>query len=214
VIPSLSCQAQDRPCVNHRHPIGTSPRCQGDDPQPVLRRPPRGAFQLRLVNAVEPCAVAGGASLRRQRRRFHGGACGLLPWWWLRPTGARASAASWCRPAWRRPDRCLRRRRGVPDAGPATRRPATGWRIGEIQPRIRPGVMSSRAVPELLRIRPFAPADWPRVWQLLEPVCRAGETFSHDPGITVDEARVLWVDQAQAVARGCGCWPCWEPSPS
>jgi hypothetical protein len=59
--------------------------------------------------------------------------------------------------------------------------------------------MSSRAVPALLRIRPFAPAEWPRVWPLLEPVFRAGETFPHDPAITEDEGRVLWVDQTQAV---------------
>jgi L-amino acid N-acyltransferase YncA len=34
---------------------------------------------------------------------------------------------------------------------------------------------------------------------LLEPVFRAGETFPHDPAITEDEARTLWVDQSQAV---------------
>ena len=28
---------------------------------------------------------------------------------------------------------------------------------------------------------------------------RAGETFPHDPAITEDEARTLWVDQSQAV---------------
>jgi hypothetical protein len=32
-----------------------------------------------------------------------------------------------------------------------------------------------------LQIRPFEPADWLAVWQLLEPVFRAGETFSDDP---------------------------------
>jgi GNAT superfamily N-acetyltransferase len=37
------------------------------------------------------------------------------------------------------------------------------------------------------------------VWQLLEPVFRAGETFSHDPTITEGEARVAWVEQSQAV---------------
>jgi L-amino acid N-acyltransferase YncA len=50
-----------------------------------------------------------------------------------------------------------------------------------------------------LQIRPFAPADWPAVWQLLEPVFRAGETFPHDPSITEAEARVAWVEQSKAV---------------
>jgi L-amino acid N-acyltransferase YncA len=49
------------------------------------------------------------------------------------------------------------------------------------------------------RIRPFAPADWPAVWALLEPVFRAGETFPHDPAISAAEARSLWVEQSQAV---------------
>jgi len=50
-----------------------------------------------------------------------------------------------------------------------------------------------------LQIRPCEPADWPGVWRLLEPVFRAGESFPHDPAITEAEARVLWVEQSQAV---------------
>lgn len=50
-----------------------------------------------------------------------------------------------------------------------------------------------------LEIRLFEPADWPGVWRLLEPVFRAGETFPHDPAISETEARVLWVEQSQAV---------------
>jgi L-amino acid N-acyltransferase YncA len=50
-----------------------------------------------------------------------------------------------------------------------------------------------------LQIRPFNPADWPAVWQLLEPVFRAGETFPHDPAITEEEAKMAWVEQSQAV---------------
>ena len=54
-------------------------------------------------------------------------------------------------------------------------------------------------MPTPLQIRPFESADWPGIWVLLEPVFRAGETFPHDPAITEDEARTLWVDQSQAV---------------
>ncbi len=50
-----------------------------------------------------------------------------------------------------------------------------------------------------LQIRPFEPADWPKLWALLQPVFRAGETFPHDPAITEDEARLLWVKQSQVV---------------
>lgn len=50
-----------------------------------------------------------------------------------------------------------------------------------------------------LQIRPYAAADWPAVWALLEPVLRAGETFPHDPAITAAEARLAWVEQSQAV---------------
>ncbi|MCP9842038.1 GNAT family N-acetyltransferase [Synechococcus sp. J7-Johnson] len=48
-------------------------------------------------------------------------------------------------------------------------------------------------------MRLFEPADWPGVWRLLEPVFRAGETFPHDPAISETEARILWVEQSQAV---------------
>jgi ribosomal protein S18 acetylase RimI-like enzyme len=55
------------------------------------------------------------------------------------------------------------------------------------------------ASPLKLQIRPFAPADWPALWALLEPVFRAGETFPHDPAITEAEARLAWLEQSQLV---------------
>jgi hypothetical protein len=33
-------------------------------------------------------------------------------------------------------------------------------------------------------VRPFEPSDWPGVWDVQEPVFRAGETFPHDPEIS------------------------------
>jgi GNAT superfamily N-acetyltransferase len=54
-------------------------------------------------------------------------------------------------------------------------------------------------VASLMQIRPFEPGDWPAVWSLLEPVFRAGETFPHDPAIPEEQARRLWVEQAQVV---------------
>ncbi len=60
------------------------------------------------------------------------------------------------------------------------------------------GQGAPHGAPPLL-IRPYEPADWPAVWQLLEPVFRAGETFPHDPAVSAAEARALWVDQSQQV---------------
>ena len=37
------------------------------------------------------------------------------------------------------------------------------------------------------------------MWELLEPVFRAGETFPHDPAITEAEAQQAWLQQNQAV---------------
>jgi ribosomal protein S18 acetylase RimI-like enzyme len=43
-------------------------------------------------------------------------------------------------------------------------------------------------------IRPFAAADWPAVWAILEPVFRAGETYAVARDIGEDAARALWID--------------------
>jgi len=42
-----------------------------------------------------------------------------------------------------------------------------------------------------------APSDWPKVWALLEPVFRDGETFSHDPAITEDVALAACIKSLQ-----------------
>jgi hypothetical protein len=51
----------------------------------------------------------------------------------------------------------------------------------------------------MAEVRPFASADWPGVWAVLEPVFRAGETFPHDPAIQQEEVRRLWVADSQQV---------------
>ena len=50
-----------------------------------------------------------------------------------------------------------------------------------------------------LQIRHYEPADWPKLWALLQSVFRSGETFPHDPAITEGEARLWWVNQSQLV---------------
>ncbi|SDU15550.1 L-amino acid N-acyltransferase YncA [Pseudomonas pohangensis] len=43
-------------------------------------------------------------------------------------------------------------------------------------------------------IREFNQADWPQVWQILEPVFRAGDTYSFPPDISEQEAFRAWVE--------------------
>jgi ribosomal protein S18 acetylase RimI-like enzyme len=43
-------------------------------------------------------------------------------------------------------------------------------------------------------IRLFEEGDWHGVWQILEPVFRAGETYAFPPGITEEEAHRVWVE--------------------
>jgi ribosomal protein S18 acetylase RimI-like enzyme len=43
-------------------------------------------------------------------------------------------------------------------------------------------------------IRPFEVQDWKAVWEILEPVFRAGETYSFAPEITEQEAYKVWIE--------------------
>lgn len=42
------------------------------------------------------------------------------------------------------------------------------------------------------RIRPATPEDWPGIWEILEPVIRAGETYTWNRDTSEDEARGIW----------------------
>lgn len=48
-------------------------------------------------------------------------------------------------------------------------------------------------------IRPYAPQDWDEVWSILEPVFRAGETYTFPRGISAAQARQTWTDAAKQV---------------
>jgi len=43
-------------------------------------------------------------------------------------------------------------------------------------------------------IRPFHDRDWAAVWQVIEPVFRAGETYAFSPDISQGEAYRVWVE--------------------
>ncbi len=49
-----------------------------------------------------------------------------------------------------------------------------------------------------MNIRPFETHDWPQVWAILQPICRAGETYVFSPEITESQMRLSWVENAQA----------------
>lgn len=47
-------------------------------------------------------------------------------------------------------------------------------------------------------IRPVVPADRRRVWDILKPVFRAGDTYAVDPRISAEEALAYWIDAPRA----------------
>ena len=47
-------------------------------------------------------------------------------------------------------------------------------------------------------VRDATPADWPGVWRVLEPVFRAGETYTYPRDIAEDDARDAWTRSAGA----------------
>lgn len=47
--------------------------------------------------------------------------------------------------------------------------------------------------------RSYKEDDWPQVWAILEPVFRAGATYSFSPDITEEEAKKVWIDTPQSV---------------
>ena len=48
------------------------------------------------------------------------------------------------------------------------------------------------------KIRAFEEKDWPGVWQIIEPIFRAGETYPFSPDITENEARRIWIELPSA----------------
>ncbi len=45
--------------------------------------------------------------------------------------------------------------------------------------------------------RKFQKDDWNRVWQIIEPVFRAGETYAYSPEISEEGARKVWIELPQ-----------------
>ena len=45
----------------------------------------------------------------------------------------------------------------------------------------------------MIEIRPFKESDWTEVWQIIEPVFRAGETYAFPRNISKEEAYKAWI---------------------
>ena len=52
--------------------------------------------------------------------------------------------------------------------------------------------MAASTSNDVVLIRPYDAADWGRVWAVLEPVFRAGETYAFPREISADQARGAW----------------------
>ena len=50
----------------------------------------------------------------------------------------------------------------------------------------------------MLKIRRFEEQDWPAIWNIIEPVFRAGETYPYSPAITEEETYQAWIEQPTA----------------
>ena len=50
----------------------------------------------------------------------------------------------------------------------------------------------------MIKIRVFEESDWAIAWQMIEPVFRAGETYTFSPEITEEEAHKVWVELPSA----------------
>ncbi|WP_196259241.1 GNAT family N-acetyltransferase [Pelagibacterium limicola] len=57
-----------------------------------------------------------------------------------------------------------------------------------------------------MHIRPATQADAPAIWSIIEPVIRAGETYTLDPDLSRDEALAYWMgaDKQVFVAEDSG----------
>ena len=51
----------------------------------------------------------------------------------------------------------------------------------------------TKAVTEILTIRPVEPRDENAIWSMLKPVFRAGDTYAIDPDISQDDALAYWL---------------------
>jgi RimJ/RimL family protein N-acetyltransferase len=54
---------------------------------------------------------------------------------------------------------------------------------------------TSSVFEQKMTIRPFVSPEWPAVWAIMEPVLRAGDTYSFAADISEEHARRSWIDE-------------------
>ncbi len=54
-----------------------------------------------------------------------------------------------------------------------------------------------------MHIRAATDFDWPAIWQILEPVIRAGDTYTFAPDLSEADARAAWMHQPSATFVAC-----------
>jgi ribosomal protein S18 acetylase RimI-like enzyme len=64
--------------------------------------------------------------------------------------------------------------------------------------------MFTKTMQATINIRPFQDSDWFPTWRIIEPVFRAGETYTFSPDITEDEAHHAWVEVPSATFVAMG----------
>jgi ribosomal protein S18 acetylase RimI-like enzyme len=63
---------------------------------------------------------------------------------------------------------------------------------------IHPVHPNAKKMSPMINIRLLTKDDWPAVWQIIEPVFRAGETYAFPRDITEKEAYKIWVSLPKA----------------
>ncbi|MCI0516780.1 MAG: GNAT family N-acetyltransferase [Woeseiaceae bacterium] len=59
-------------------------------------------------------------------------------------------------------------------------------------------VRKKHAGPANIAIRQFGEEDWSGTWSIIEPVLRAGDSYSFPTDMTAQQARDIWIRQPQA----------------
>lgn len=49
----------------------------------------------------------------------------------------------------------------------------------------------------MVKIQPYEESDWKAIWRIIEPVFRAGESYSFSLEISEEEAHRVWVEMPE-----------------
>jgi hypothetical protein len=84
----------------------------------------------------------------------------------------------------------------TPDIHGVAARPTNAWMAGTVAGVSRSNSEAATPPAANYEIRPAQASDWPGIWTVLEPVIRAGETFTWDRDTSEETARSKWFKEA------------------